>query len=221
MGIEQSASRRRAIQTQRGRKTRKLGGTHQRFWASHQIGPPASDTRPPMARQPKGEYASVPDTVVDHRPPVSQKPLTACALRLLELYYKLNVFVTAIEENAPVEWAAEQILGLRKRRAYAILHEIRACTDLENWLRQRALAGMQSGRIRRGRETLRSPLADAFFIALAGGVPEARSCARCLAGAARADIQAAAPDDHDEAASEVHEYMVHSGLIWRLRQERG
>jgi hypothetical protein len=38
-----------------------------------------------MARQLKGDYASVPDTVVDHRPPVRQKPLTAHALRLLEL----------------------------------------------------------------------------------------------------------------------------------------
>jgi hypothetical protein len=174
-----------------------------------------------MARQPKGDYASVPDTVVDHRPPVCQKPLTSSALRLLELYYKLNAFVMATEEKAPVEWAAQRILGLRKRRAYAILREIGACADLEGWFRQRALAGMQSGRIGRGRQTRPSALADAFFIALAGGVPEAKGCARCLAGAARVDMQEVARDDHDEAASEVLDYMVHSGLLWRLHPGGG
>ena len=217
MSSQQSAERRRAIQTQRGRKTQKLGGTHQRFWTSRGIGPRQCDTRPPMARQPKGDYASVPHTVVDHRPPVCQKPLTQHALRLLELYYRLNVFVMAIEEKAPVEWAAGRILSLRKRRAYAILREIGACADLEDWLRRKVLAGMQSGRIGRGRQTRPSPLADAFFIALAGGVSEARGCARCLAGAARVDMQEAVRDDHDEAASEVLDYMVHSGLLWRLR----
>jgi hypothetical protein len=83
------------------------------------------------------------------------------------------------------------------------------------------LAGMESGRIGRGRETGPSALADAFFIALAGGVSEANGCARCLAGAARVDMQAAARDDHDEAASEVLDYMVHSGLLWRLRPDGG
>jgi len=38
MSIEESPHRRRAIQTQRGRKTRKLGGTLQRFWAPRRIG---------------------------------------------------------------------------------------------------------------------------------------------------------------------------------------
>ena len=69
-------------------------------------------------------------------------------------------------------------------------------------------------------ETARA-LAYALVIALAGGAAEAKSCARCLAGAARVEMQAAVPDDHDEAASEVLDYMVHSGLLWRLRRERG
>jgi hypothetical protein len=45
--------------------------------ARPRIGPPPNDTRPAAARQPKGEYQSVPDTVVDHWPLVSQKPITA------------------------------------------------------------------------------------------------------------------------------------------------
>ena len=124
MKSEESPVRRRASQTQRGRKRHKLGGRLQRFSASPRIGPPRSDTRPAAARQPKGEYPSVPDTVVDRRPPVAQKPLTASALALLELYYRLNAFVMATEEKAPVEWGAERILGVRKARAYAILREI-------------------------------------------------------------------------------------------------
>lgn len=221
MTSEESPDRGRAIPTQRGRKRQKLGGTLQRFWASHRIGPPRCDTRPPVARQPKGEYLSVPETVVDHRPPVSQKPLTASALTLLGLYYKLNAFVMATEEKAPVEWVAERILGVGRARAYGILHEISVHGDLEAWFCHKALAGMQRGRIGRGRQTEPSPLADAFFIALAGGVSEARSCARCLAGAARADLQEAACDDDDEATSEVRDYMVHSGLLWRLRADGG
>jgi len=156
---------------------------------------------------------------VDHRPPVVQKPLTTTALTLLELYYRHNTFVMATEENAPVQWVAERILGVRKTRSYAVLREIGAHADLEAWFRRKVLVGMGRGRIGRGRETRPSPLANAFFIALAGGVAEARSCARCLAGAARADLQAAARDDDDEADAEVRDYMVHSGLLWRLRPD--
>ena len=102
MSSEEYPDRRRAIPTQRGRKRHKLGGTLQRFWTSPRIGPPRSDTRPAAARQPKGEYQSVPDTVVDHRPPVAQKPLTASALALLEFCYRLNVLVMATGEVAHV-----------------------------------------------------------------------------------------------------------------------
>jgi len=221
MSSEESPNRRPATPTQLGRKRRKLGGTLRCFCASSRIGPSRSDIRPPAARQPKGPYPSVPETVVDLRPPVPQKPLTASALALLELYYRLNAFVMATEEKAPVEWVAERILGVRKARAYAILREIGAHADLEAWFRQKVLVGMGRGRIGRGRQTRPSPLADAFFIALAGGESQARSCVRCLAGTARADLQAAARDDHDEAASEVRDYMVHSRLLWRLRTDGG
>ena len=93
---------------------------------------------------------------------------------------------------------------------HAILREIGAHADLEAWFRQKVLEAMGRGRIGRGRQTRRSRLADAFFIALAGGEAEARSCARCLAGAVRADLQEAARDDHNAAASEVRNYLVYS-----------
>ncbi len=54
---------------------------------------------------------------MDHRPPIPQRPITAPAVALLELYYRLNTFVMAIEEKAPVEWVDERILGVHKRRA--------------------------------------------------------------------------------------------------------
>jgi hypothetical protein len=53
----------------------------------------------------------------------------------------------ATEEKAPVEWAAERILGVRQSRAYAILGEIGARADLEACLRQKMLVGMGSGRV--------------------------------------------------------------------------
>jgi hypothetical protein len=221
MSSDEASSRRPAIAAQLGRKRRKLGGSLQRFCASPRISAPRSDIRPPAARQPKGEYFSVPETVVDLRPPVPQQPLTASALTLLELYYRLDTFVLATEEKAPVEWAAERILGVRKARAYAILREIDEHADLEAWFRQKVLTGMDRGRIGRGRQTRSSPLADAFFIALAGGMSQARSYARCLAGIARVDLQAASGDDHDEAASEVRDYLVHSRLLWRLGANGG
>jgi hypothetical protein len=86
MSSEKLADRRPAIQTQRGRNRRKLGGALQPLWASPRVGRPESDTRPAAARQSKGEYPSVPDSVVDPRPLVPQKPRTASAVALLELY---------------------------------------------------------------------------------------------------------------------------------------
>jgi hypothetical protein len=169
-----------------------------------------------MARQPKGTYPSVPEKVVDLRPPVLQKPLSASAISLLEFYYRLNTFVMATDERAPVEWVAKRILGVRKVRAYEILREIEADGNLQGWFRRRALAGMGRGRIGRGRETSRSPLADAFFIALAGGEAEAKACLSCLAGTSRVELPTAAGDDCDEADAQVRDYMVHSRLLWRL-----
>ncbi len=40
MSLEEFPRRGPSIQTQRGRKTRKIGGTLQRIWTSHRIGPP-------------------------------------------------------------------------------------------------------------------------------------------------------------------------------------
>ena len=48
-----------------------------------------------------------------------------------------------------------------------------------------------------------------------------RGQATCLAGAERVDMPAATRDDHDEAASEVLDYMVHSGLLRRLSPDGG
>jgi hypothetical protein len=80
---------------------------------------------------------------------------------------------------------------------------------------------MASRRIGRGRQTRPSPLADAFFIALAGVETEAKSSVRSLAGASRADLPAADPDEPDEATREVRDYMVHARLLCRLRDGGG
>ena len=77
----------------------------------------------------------------------------------------------------PSSGPAERILGVRKARAYEIQREIAEHGGLDAWFCQKVLEGISAGRIGRGRETLPSQLADAFFIALAGGEAEARSCA--------------------------------------------
>jgi hypothetical protein len=46
------------------------------------------------------------------------------------------------------------------------------------------------------------------------------SRAQSLAGAAQVDM-AALRDDREQATSEVLDYMVHSGLLWRLRPDGG
>jgi len=153
---------------------------------------------------------------VDRRPQVPQTPLTPAALDLLELYFRLNAFVMATEENAPVEWAAARLLGVRKARAYAIQREIDAHANLEAWFRRKVLDGISCGRIGRGRETEPSRLADAFFIVLAGGVSDARDCGRFLTGDGQADLPVGAGEDCGAATSEVRDYLVHSRLLWRL-----
>jgi hypothetical protein len=161
----------------------------------------------------------VPEVVVDRRPPVPKKPVTASALKLLELYYRMNAVVMATEERVPIEWIAERILGVRKARAYAIQREIAAHADLEAWFRWKVLDAMRRGRIGGGRSTRPSRMADAFFIALAGGEAEARNCAQSVAEQALGKLKAGCTD-RDAADFEVRDYLVHSRLLWRLVEDR-
>jgi hypothetical protein len=79
------------------------------------------------------------------------------------------------------------------------LREIGEHEYLDDWLRVKVLAGMAAGRIGRGRETRLS----------------------LLGGATRAELPPAACHEDDEAESEVRDYMVYSGLLWRLRPRCG
>jgi hypothetical protein len=173
-----------------------------------------------MARQPKGPYEWVPEKVVDRRPPVPQRPITATALDLLELYYKMNAIVTATDERVPIEWIAERILGVRKARAYGMQREIAAHPDLKTWFQQKVLHAMARGRISGGREARPSRMADAFFIALAGGEAEARKCALRLAEHPL-DEPRVARNGRELVDFEVRDYLVHSRLLWRLNADKG
>jgi hypothetical protein len=135
---------------------------------------------------------------------------------LLAFYYRLDTFLLAIEEHAPVEWAGLQFLNVRKARAYEIKREIDAQGGLECWFQQKALEGISTDRICRGRETLPSQLADAFVITLADGKAGALSCARCLAGNAKVELQDADREDPHLLVGEVRDYLIHSRLLWRL-----
>ncbi len=204
------------IPNQRGRKLRKIGGELRAFSKAPRVGPPPCDMRSAAARQPRGPYLTLPELIVDTRPRVRRKPLSGTSRKLLELYYRLNAFIMALEELAPIEWAGETLLGFRRRRAYQVQRELAEHGDLEDWFRHKVLAGMKRGRIHRGRATEPSRTADAFFIALAGGVPEAKSLAYRLSGNVQTDLLPDALGERDAAEAEVRDYMVHSRLLWRL-----
>jgi hypothetical protein len=217
---EESLNRGSLIPTQRGYKRWKIGGTFRTFCARPGFGPPRSDTRPPVAKQTQGPHEAVLEKFIDRRPAVPQKPTTATALKLLELYYRMNAVVMATEERVPVEWIAARILGVRKARAYAIQREIAAHADLECWFRHKVLDAMRRGRIGGGRQTLPSRLANAFFITLAGGEAEAWECARLLLDGELTE-QEVAGDDRKAVDAEVREYLIHSGLLRRLDRSKG
>jgi hypothetical protein len=216
---EESPNRRELIPMQRGRKRWKIGGNIKPFSAHPRVGPPWCDTRPPAVRQPKGPYESVPELVVGRRPPVPQKPVTATALKLLELYYRMNAVVMATEERVPIEWIAERILGVRKARAYAIHREIAGHGDLEAWFGRKVLDAIRRGQIGGGRSTRPSRMADAFFIALAGGEAEPRNWPQRVAQHGLGELKAGYTD-RDAADFEVRDYLVHSRLLWRLVEDR-
>jgi hypothetical protein len=210
--LEQSVE----IPNQRGRKRRKIGGELRTFSPPPRVGPPPCDTRSAAARQPRGPYLTLPDLIVDTRPRVRRRPLSGTARKLLELYYRQNAFIMALEELAPIEWAGEALLGFRRGRAYQVQREVAEHGDLEGWFRHKVLTGMKRGRIHRGRATDPSRTADAFFIALAGGVPETKSLAYRLSGNVQTDVLQADSNERDAAEAEVRDYMVHSRLLWRL-----
>ena len=117
---EELANRSGLFPTQRGRKLWKIGGTFRPFCAQPAVGPPRCDIRPPLARQPKGPYDSIPDKIVDPRPPVPQKPISDTATDLLDLYYRMSAVVMAIDDRVPIDWVAARILGVGRTRRVSL-----------------------------------------------------------------------------------------------------
>jgi hypothetical protein len=131
----------------------------------------------------------------------------------------MNAAVMATEDRVPVEWVAERILGVGRTRAFELLSEIAKYPAPGDWFRQKVLDAMVRRRIGRGRQTRRSALADAFFIALAGGEVEARICAVTLIRRSHDEWNAAKSTDREIIDREVCDYLVQSRLLWRLAKK--
>jgi hypothetical protein len=131
---------------------------------------------------------------------------------LLEEYLKRRIFWEATESRVPVEWAGNRLLGVKKVRAYEIIKELEECDGPCYWFRETVLQQMRKGKLPRGRETQKSKMADAFFLALAGDdfdylKPE-------LGCNPKVDLEELRRN-HEEIDREILDYVVYSQLVWR------
>src|SRR5215468_11207474 len=94
-------------------------------------------------RSPSGNIFEPPLRTRDSRPLLAQKPLTAAAGDLLREFIRRDTFHHATEYGFPVAWAGEEVMKVRKKRAYEILREIVHCGGAERWFRGEALRLME------------------------------------------------------------------------------
>jgi hypothetical protein len=201
----------------RGRKLQKAGGGSFRPFATATAGPPSDDTRPHSSKYPKGSYLTPPRLVEDRRPCLEERPLTKAAEKLLAEYYKRLSFVGACEDGASVEWAGRHLLGVKKVRAYEIRTEIEECGGVWGWFHASVLQMMDDGRIGRGRGTKKSRVADAFFVALAGGEPGLTYLRAQCGCADKMELERIA-EQQGGAQGEALDYLVHSHLLWGFEE---
>jgi hypothetical protein len=191
-------------------------------------------------------YDDPPEVVITDRNPGRNKELSRTAENLMAEFYKRYAFALAIVDNAPVEWAGNIFLNVGKARSYEVRDQLRHDGVYNPWIwfRDEVMKAMRQGKIARGWDTVKSPLADAFFTLLAGGRAEvkqirlryARQAEATVEGARRADEFLAAQNGMAQPGSqrnfrlakslepyqiEVNDYLVHSHLLWRMMKEEG
>jgi hypothetical protein len=159
----------------------------------------------------------LPEVIEDSGAPSGRKALSQTAENPLAEACRRYAFMVACNARVPVEWAGNELLKVGKVRAFEIRRELKAVDDdPAEWFRRRAMEYMKSGKIARGRDTARSPLADAFFCLLVGGsIRKLRIRAGRQTTAKLADLNAGL----DEYEVEANKYAVHTGLLWRVRDE--
>jgi hypothetical protein len=161
---------------------------------------------------PSKDFVMLPKIVTDNRPFPQQRPLSHEAETLLHQYYLRAMFATALEHGTTVEWAGTWILAVGKTRAYQVRDEVNS--DPLAWFQEKAIEGMRSGQIGRGRETQSSREANAFFVALAGGKEGLDQIKGRIGFRRQLDLESALKDMIDEVHREVLDYLVHSNLLW-------
>ena len=104
-------------------------------------------------------------------PKVARKPITAAAEKVLIGYHMKRAFWYACRTKEMIEWAGKHILGVGRSQAYETYNAIADSGGPLGWFQVEVLDGMDSGKIGRGRATVPSPRADAFFFHLSGNSP--------------------------------------------------
>jgi hypothetical protein len=172
-----------------------------------------------LDRAPRGR--TIPDRVLDGRPNVDGRPISDKAEELLIEYYKRFSFWRMITDGADIGWAGQVALGCKKSRATKVLQEMKALHETGDplrWFQEKAIRMMDDGQISRGRDTLRSSTADAFFTALAGGTEGLTDIAETMKDrrVVNLDEFPLARGLDQQVESEARDYLVYGRLMWRL-----
>ncbi len=182
------------------------------------VGPPR-DPRPGTNRLVKGDYYNGVHLVEDRRAPAKQDHLTKDGKELLAQYYKRVIFMQAIRDGSSIAWAGWEFLGARKSSASDIKREIEECGGVDDWFRVEALRKMARGKIGRGRETLKSPVADAFFTRLIGGGQSWNDLQARFGNTGVVDAPATIHKEPNVFNREVLGYMIGNWIFGELKDE--
>src|SRR5262249_6577629 len=127
---------------------------------------------------------------------LKRKPIGSHARDLLGEYLRRAAFWRYVKENdVPMEFAAEQVLGAKqrgvnRRRGQQGHKELSEAGGPWHWFVLKAIEGFKSSRIAPGRQTEGCPVADQFFTALAGGRDELDSLrSKALGGRYHASLE--------------------------------
>jgi hypothetical protein len=178
---------------------------------------PRHDLRPPAAKLSKGPYIDPTLWCVDDRRPVTVKPISKAAIDLLGKYHRRRAFWQAISHGAPVEFAGKELLRVGKTEAYKTLKEMPHGPHF--WFKEQFVKCLGNRTIDEGRVVERGPIADNFYVELAGGLLYWDSLVSTLGGQHKIIVKDALADKKDPAAREVMSYAMCSRAFQKWKED--
>lgn len=145
----------------RGGKRRRSGGTLQNLPGRGSL----------KDRVPRAPYIAQHYYYAPWLETLERRPISEAAKDLLGEYLRRQAFWWAVEQfGCPPGFAGAALLGgVSKRRVQQVLAELDEAGGPYRWFVLRAIEGLKSGKIARGRATAFCAIADQFFNCLAGG----------------------------------------------------